>query len=258
MKRLSKCASVILAMTFVALAMAGCGHEHTWVEATCTEPKHCSECGETEGEALGHELVEATFVSPQTCSRCNETFGECKKSFVEENGIVFEELGDFHYSKVQYNKDPETGNATDWSAFDCPCNISVEETVLDGGIKMITVSLYEGLADWSFDYTSMIQTLNIFDVYTGKAMNFMETCAFSLPTKDGDVDVEIYTEQTDVENSVDIIYTYTILVPEEYCDLVFNINQSDMTTDGSGDAVKEVYDVDIPAEELDRHYFKIG
>ena len=29
-------------------------HEHTWVDATCTAPKTCSGCGETEGEALGH------------------------------------------------------------------------------------------------------------------------------------------------------------------------------------------------------------
>ena len=28
--------------------------EHTWGEATCTAPKTCSLCGETEGEALGH------------------------------------------------------------------------------------------------------------------------------------------------------------------------------------------------------------
>lgn len=50
--------------------------QHEWVEATCTEPKTCSKCGETEGEALGHDWIEASCASPKTCSRCGETEGE--------------------------------------------------------------------------------------------------------------------------------------------------------------------------------------
>ena len=34
-------------------------HEHSWTEATCTMPKTCTVCGETEGEALGHQWSEA-------------------------------------------------------------------------------------------------------------------------------------------------------------------------------------------------------
>lgn len=56
--------------------LTGCGHEHTWTEATCTEPKTCSECGETEGEPLGHTWVEATCAEPKHCSVCGETEGE--------------------------------------------------------------------------------------------------------------------------------------------------------------------------------------
>lgn len=51
-------------------------HEHTWVDATCTEPKTCSECGETEGELLGHDWQEATCTEPKTCTVCGETEGE--------------------------------------------------------------------------------------------------------------------------------------------------------------------------------------
>lgn len=36
----------------VCVMLTGCGHEHTWADATCTEPKTCSVCGETEGEVL--------------------------------------------------------------------------------------------------------------------------------------------------------------------------------------------------------------
>lgn len=60
----------------VCILLTGCGHEHTWKEATCTEPKTCSECGEIEGEALGHTWVEATCAEPKTCSVCGETEGE--------------------------------------------------------------------------------------------------------------------------------------------------------------------------------------
>ncbi|MBE5937469.1 MAG: hypothetical protein E7265_05510 [Lachnospiraceae bacterium] len=40
-------------------------HEHDYSDATCLLPATCS-CGETEGEALGHDFVKGV------CSRCNE------------------------------------------------------------------------------------------------------------------------------------------------------------------------------------------
>lgn len=49
---------------------------HTWVDATCTEPKTCSVCNATEGEANGHSWVDATCTEPKTCSVCNATEGE--------------------------------------------------------------------------------------------------------------------------------------------------------------------------------------
>ena len=56
-------------------ALAACGHTHTWAEATCTAPKTCTECGETEGEPLGHTWTEASCTAPKTCSVCGETEG---------------------------------------------------------------------------------------------------------------------------------------------------------------------------------------
>lgn len=45
--------------------------EHEWTEATCLAPKTCSNCGSTEGEALGHEAgEEATCTTAQICTRC--------------------------------------------------------------------------------------------------------------------------------------------------------------------------------------------
>jgi uncharacterized protein YjdB len=36
-------------------------HTHDWQEATCTEPKTCKKCGQTEGEVLGHEWGTPTY-----------------------------------------------------------------------------------------------------------------------------------------------------------------------------------------------------
>lgn len=60
----------------VFVMLTGCGHEHTWADATCTTPKTCSECGKTEGEVLEHTWVEATCAEPKHCSVCGETEGE--------------------------------------------------------------------------------------------------------------------------------------------------------------------------------------
>lgn len=60
----------------MCVMLTGCGHKHTWVEATCTEPRTCTECGETEGEPLGHTWAEATCTEPKTCKECGETEGE--------------------------------------------------------------------------------------------------------------------------------------------------------------------------------------
>lgn len=49
---------------------------HRWVEATCTEAKHCEICGETEGEPLGHDWKAATCTEPKTCKRCGKTEGQ--------------------------------------------------------------------------------------------------------------------------------------------------------------------------------------
>lgn len=50
----------ILASVLCVL-LSGCGCEHEWTEVTCTAPKTCIQCGETEGENLAHVQGEAVF-----------------------------------------------------------------------------------------------------------------------------------------------------------------------------------------------------
>lgn len=60
----------------ICMALTACGHTHEWQEATCTSPKTCTTCNETEGEAQGHTWTEATCSAPKTCSVCGETEGD--------------------------------------------------------------------------------------------------------------------------------------------------------------------------------------
>ena len=50
-------------------------HVHSFEKADCTSPATC-DCGESEGDALGHIWHEATCTIPKTCSRCKATEGE--------------------------------------------------------------------------------------------------------------------------------------------------------------------------------------
>ena len=58
------------------LLLAACCIRHDWEDATCTTPKTCSKCGETEGTSLGHDWQEATCSAPKTCSTCGEERGD--------------------------------------------------------------------------------------------------------------------------------------------------------------------------------------
>ncbi len=83
---------LIIAMVALVLVFTACDaifpdtHEHTWENATCTSPKTCSDCGATEGEALGHTeetvagkaatCTEAGLTDGKKCSVCGETLAE--------------------------------------------------------------------------------------------------------------------------------------------------------------------------------------
>lgn len=50
-------------------------HVHSWKSATCTAPRTCTTCGETEGTSLGHNWKDSDCTNPKTCSRCGKTMG---------------------------------------------------------------------------------------------------------------------------------------------------------------------------------------
>ena len=80
----TKCGDTYTDNTVVALG-------HTWVAATCTTPKTCSVCGETEGKANGHnmtdygytvpskvELPEGTVIAEPTCKKDGLAISYCE------------------------------------------------------------------------------------------------------------------------------------------------------------------------------------
>ena len=81
---MKKIGASILALVLV-FSLCSCGHQHTWIDATCTEPKTCSQCGETEGSALGHSWIEQTETTPKMCQMCSEM----EPMPIPQNGQVF-------------------------------------------------------------------------------------------------------------------------------------------------------------------------
>ena len=95
----------LLLIAAMVLTLCACGHQHTWVEATCTDPKTCAECGATEGEPLGHQLSEATYWEAPTCSVCGAVEGEPLKPAFEEHGFTATDIEDVEEPSISQNPD---------------------------------------------------------------------------------------------------------------------------------------------------------
>ena len=90
-------------------------HEHTWADATCTAPKTCETCGETEGEALGHDYdniphdatcTAAGYVE-HICAICDHTYTDGE---VEALGHA-DENGDYKCDRCSTKMLPADGTA---------------------------------------------------------------------------------------------------------------------------------------------------
>ncbi len=70
-----------------AALLSGCQCSHDWQAATCTAPKTCAKCGETEGLALSHIWEKANHQAPKTCAACHMTIGSPLPASFEEHGL---------------------------------------------------------------------------------------------------------------------------------------------------------------------------
>lgn len=80
---------LVLLATLIMLMFTACCTSHEWQEATCSTPKTCTKCGETEGEPLEHDLTEANYQQGPVCKVCGEEVGEPLEAYAEKKGIVF-------------------------------------------------------------------------------------------------------------------------------------------------------------------------
>ncbi|MCM1046374.1 MAG: hypothetical protein NC417_12765 [Candidatus Gastranaerophilales bacterium] len=218
---------------------------HTWSKATCTEPKTCSLCGETEGAALGHQWVEATFAEPKTCSLCGETEGDKRQTYFEEHGAeVMDAPVACTVNGLIYNgDDPENYQMTRdgvWEQTDC-----YSEPAEEDGYQIVYLqlhfmsSLYHDVA-LDRDLTTLTQRNAIYDWYTGRVLpsrDLFGSDAFEVETV-LEIDGSRYTvsyEKTleweqeawiwdDKGNASSVMHfynTYRFKVPDGYDGLVF-------------------------------------
>lgn len=67
---------ILLAILLCIALLPGCSCRHEWLDATCTEAKHCTKCAAMEGTALQHTWNSPDCTTPRTCSRCGLTEGD--------------------------------------------------------------------------------------------------------------------------------------------------------------------------------------
>ena len=76
-------------------------HQHSWLDATCSAPKTCTGCGETEGKALKHDWEDADCENPRTCSLCGETDGDDLGHTMTTYSSFCTECGEFEYYNLR-------------------------------------------------------------------------------------------------------------------------------------------------------------
>lgn len=130
----------LLLIAAMALTLCACGHEHVWTPATCTEPKTCAECGETEGEALGHVFKAATHFDAPECAVCGAVEGEPLAPDFETYGFKVLNVSELPVTKyldspikyktcTQKNSYPTTGtvNLYSYEVFDSDATHEAKE-----------------------------------------------------------------------------------------------------------------------------------
>lgn len=78
--------SLMLALCMlIGLSSCSLFCKHEWKDATCTDPKTCTRCSKTEGDALGHTGGNATCSQKAVCSVCGAEYGDlAAHTFTEE------------------------------------------------------------------------------------------------------------------------------------------------------------------------------
>ena len=151
----------------------GCGHEHTWKDATCTDAKICTQCSTVEGNALGHTWVNATCTDPKTCTECNLTEGDAlghtwlEATYDTPKTCSICSLTEGESLSAEANKYCETGKALLYSA----------DANLEEAHKNFSKAVELGMTDANFYLGVLCDWYNYPQQDYAQAKNYYETCA---------------------------------------------------------------------------------
>ena len=172
-------------------------HAHIWQDATCTNPKTCSVCGVTDGEALGHLWDGGTVITSPSCTASGVTRYKCLRCSLLEDRDTPAALGHSWntptYAWQGYDKcvatricrndssHPQTSTAT-YAAGRITSKITTPATCTTNGVMTYTATFpdswagtntaidtdtikalghnwYEPTYSWTDDYTACTATL---------------------------------------------------------------------------------------------------
>ena len=148
---MKKIATILVFVSIICM-LNGCDlfHQHTFSDASCTNPRTCTECGETEGEALGHNFNDATCTQAQICTRCAETtgsalghstnFGKCNRCATKVNVSVWNDIYEA-FTEAKFYAD-----------------LAVDLTAT-GNVSFVTLDSMENYFSTSLSYYKKMQSL---------------------------------------------------------------------------------------------------
>ena len=123
---------------------------HSWADATCTEPKTCTQCGKTTGFEAGHSWKYATCTEPKTCTVCCETEGSPLGHY-----MVFTECVRKGYNCDYVDFSCIAGTYTNVGGYIVPVGTT---TMLDLEASDVSVS---NSGEFSFTYNGQSYTLTL-------------------------------------------------------------------------------------------------
>lgn len=170
-------------------------HIHVWVDANCQTPKTCSDCRETEGSALAHDLSEATFWEPSVCLVCGEIVGEVLTSFIIEIGLSTEIMSigtEYPYRSVCYDDTSVetigTVTITDYKAIE-----SDEKREAKDGYVWHIVKIKYSFGDENANNYGMMFRSDIVNYFTGDYYGFRKGI---LNEENEEVFAVVYNDET--------------------------------------------------------------
>lgn len=170
---------MVLCLCLCVSVLTGCGCKHEWMEASCTAPKTCNLCGETEGEVLAHSFngwvdVDAE-TEERTCSVCDyseqqtvdreaKLYSILEGHWIDYGSIINGQFLTYEYMSEISDGDIEEGNMT--FDFDSQGNVTYSFTDSGDQYNLIFEDISFSMADGYVQYDFKVKAERIDMTYT--------------------------------------------------------------------------------------------